>query len=71
MVTPKSPIPAKTNKTSDTTKQMSNEEEITGRLPSPSLLDISEVEAILEANTAEVIVYIESTRSNTLIFILV
>ena len=31
------PITANTNKTSDTTKQMSNDEEITGGLTSPSL----------------------------------
>ena len=41
------PIPAKTNKTSDTTKQMSNDEEITGGLTSPSLTTSSEVEPIL------------------------
>ena len=41
------PIPAKTNKTSDTTKQMSNDEEIIGGLISPSLTSTSEVEPIL------------------------
>ena len=41
------PIPAKTNKTSDTTKQMSNDKEITGELTSPSLTSTSEVEPIL------------------------
>ena len=41
------PIPAKTNKISDTTKQMSNDEEITGGLTSPSLTSTSEVEPIL------------------------
>ena len=37
------PIPAKTNKTSDTTKQMSNDKEITGGLTSPSLTSTSEI----------------------------
>ena len=41
------PIPAKTNKTSDTTKQMSNDEEITGGLTSPFLTSTSEVEPLL------------------------
>ena len=40
------PIPAKTNKTSDTTKQTSNDKEITGELTS-SLTSTSEVEPIL------------------------
>ena len=39
------PIPAKTNKTSDTTKQMFNDEEITGGLT--SLTSTSEIEPIL------------------------
>ena len=58
MVTLKSPIPAKPNTRSDTNKQTSNDEKITGGLTS-SLLDISEAKAILEA---QVIVYIESIR---------
>ena len=37
------PIPANTNETSDTTKQMSNDEEITGGLTSPPLTSTSEV----------------------------
>ena len=41
------PIPAKTNKTSDTTKQMSNDEEITGGLTSPFLTSTIEVKPIL------------------------
>ena len=41
------PILAKANKTSDTTKQMSNDEEITGGLISPSLTSTSEVDPIL------------------------
>ena len=58
MVTLKSPIPAKPNKRSDTNKQTSNDEKITGGLTS-SLLDISEAKPKLET---QVIVYIESIR---------
>ena len=41
------PIPTKTNKTSDTTKQTSNDKEIIRGLTSPSLTSTSEVEPIL------------------------
>ena len=37
------PIPANTDKTSNTTKQMSNDEEITGGLTSPSPASTSEI----------------------------
>ena len=52
------PIPAKTNKTSDTTKQMSNDEEITGGLTSSLSISTSEVEPILEVSIAQVIIII-------------
>ena len=51
------PIPAKTNKTSDTIKQTSsNDEEITGELTSPSLASTSKVEPTFEARIAQVII---------------
>ena len=52
------PIPAKTNKTSYTTKQMSNDKEITGGLTSPSHTSTSEGELILEVSIAPVTIYI-------------
>ena len=67
MVTLKSP---KTSKISDTNKHTSNDEEITERPTSPSLVNISEAKSILEVSIAQVIVYIECTRWNILIFIL-
>ena len=51
------PIPAKTNKTSDTTKQISDNKEITGGLTSPSLTSTSEVEPIIEVSIAHTYIY--------------
>ena len=63
-------IPTKTNKTSDTTKQTSNDEEITGRLTS-FLASTSEVKTILEASLSITQVIIKSMKhNNTLSFIL-
>ena len=64
------PLPNKTNKTSDTTKQTSNDEEITGRLTS-FLASTSEVKTILEASLSITQVIIKSMKqNNTLSFIL-